>query len=893
MITDSSSISQSLLTCNSFRSKDVETKEERVFRFAYNSRGRNKKWNWEDLAAGYEDAKGSVDELLNIVRKGWAIAAGTFGNRRRSKANFAGSQILLLDIDNSSTWKDRDKNPLDEEGRPLKIGSQFVDVDGNPIAKSDGRKAKKIYQHELTWDEAIAHPFLQKYGAFLYTSASHTEEWHRFRIGLILPKFIEDIEVYETLVRSLMDQLPHDPACKDGSRAFYGNTSAKIHRFDSDNCVPADWIEEAIATANKEQEQATEQYKQKQAKAFRAMATATENGWDTDELIQQALLIIPPREPGSGNYGECLTVLQALHSHYGEGAIAIAERWSPSIPGDTWNVEHKVRSFKRSGIKIASLFYIAQQYGYEFPRPEKTVIKKPSIASSGDLEQAEELTEILDEKIPRLTRDFLAVKKLFGDKLRFNELKKYVELFGQPLQSIGRLRILLATEHNVSVSRSNLEDIVDELAAQDSYHPVQEYLDQVAKEYGDSTEILEGIATRYFGADHPIHQTFWVKTLIAAVARIYDPGCQADTAAILNGDQGLGKSQFLSTLAGKPFFSDSLGTKLDRDDKLTLHGAWFNEWGEMEKVLSKRDSSDIKAFITAESDDLRLPYARSNVSLKRRCIIVGSTNSSSFLNDPSGNRRFWIIPVSKKIDIEKLKLERDSIWAAAVALYRSGANWWLSDEEQAIAAEFTSNYETDDPWEFKVRSYLVNRKLNQVTTSELLTEALQVETARQNRGHGMRVASILRRIGWSDSRKQINGIRQRVWIMPEAIEAQKVGQDIKKDKNTGCQTLQVENPPAQPSQPAQPSLEVGQEVGQAQNDLPVNVSQVLPNLPNQNEQKKVFSSNQLVEILELFARDKDGYNRRLFEMSPLELEVLYSELPELRQPTSEVSRYGV
>jgi hypothetical protein len=85
--------------------------------------------------------------------------------------------------------------------------------------------------------------------------------------------------------------------------------------------------------------------------------------------------------PGSNNYEECLKTLQALHSHYGAAeAEAIAERWSPSIKGTTWNIQQKLKSFKRSGTTIGSLFHIAKQYGFRFPQRPTAIYRPPSPA---------------------------------------------------------------------------------------------------------------------------------------------------------------------------------------------------------------------------------------------------------------------------------------------------------------------------------------------------------------------------------------------------------------------------------------------------------------------------------------------------------------------------------
>jgi predicted P-loop ATPase len=82
-----------------------------------------------------------------------------------------------------------------------------------------------------------------------------------------------------------------------------------------------------------------------------------------------------------------------------------------------------------------------------------------------------------------------------------------------------------------------------------SYSPVVDYLNMVAKTHGADTSILNGFASRYFGNDSAIAQTFIVKTLIAAVARAKNPGCKVDTVLVLQGDQGLQKSSFFDVLS--------------------------------------------------------------------------------------------------------------------------------------------------------------------------------------------------------------------------------------------------------------------------------------------------------------------------------------------------------
>lgn len=316
------------------------------FKFAVNSHGCNKDWDFKLLSSRFEDIEGTIDDVMNHIQQGHAICAGLLRGRWRKKANFAGSQWILAEIDNADIQHDA-------EGK---------------IIRDENGKATKIYAPQLTLEAAIDHPFLREYCTLIYTTPSHRPDWHRFRMVFRLPEFVADLDHYEAIVRFLLEQIPHDPACKDGVRVFYGNTAAEFPLINPQAVLPPDWVAQAAIQAQQDRIEQAQREELRSLKSEQFQQRAQAEGWDTDALIEQALSLIPPRTPGSGNYQECITVAMALHSHYGAAAEIIIERWSPSIKGDTWNVRQKIRSFKRSDITIGSLFHLAKQYGFRFPQ---------------------------------------------------------------------------------------------------------------------------------------------------------------------------------------------------------------------------------------------------------------------------------------------------------------------------------------------------------------------------------------------------------------------------------------------------------------------------------------------------------------------------------------------
>jgi hypothetical protein len=317
--------------------------------------------------------------------------------------------------------------------------------------------------------------------------------------------------------------------------------------------------------------------------------------------------------------------------------------------------------------------------------------------------------------------------------------------------------------YNCSIAKDKAYDLAVRCAKQNPYHPVKDYLNQVADTV---TPIdIRNLSERYFGTSDPIYDEMLYRHLIGSVARIFKPGCKKDEAVILKGKQGILKSTFWKVLYGEDFFSDSLkGT--DRDDLLVLHQYWALELAEFETLSSKKQAGELKAFLSASVDTFREPYARHTKSRKRQSVIVGSVNPDAFLVDDTGNRRYWVIPVAvKRIDLDRVIQERDAIWAAAVNAYRAGETWHLSYATEQKISDLNQDYCHNDSWEVPLSNYLNGRSM--VTVFELLTQALDFDAARIGKRDEMRVSSILRSLGWQKTLTTYQGKRQKVWVMSD------------------------------------------------------------------------------------------------------------------------------
>lgn len=238
------------------------------------------------------------------------------------------------------------------------------------------------------------------------------------------------------------------------------------------------------------------------------------------------------------------------------------------------------------------------------------------------------------------------------------------------------------------------------------YHPIKEYFSGLA---WDGTERVDTLLIDYFGAeDTPYTRAVIRKTLVAAVARIYEPGIKFDSILVLNGPQGMGKSTFFALL-GKQWFSDSLSISDMRDKTAAekLLGNWILEISEMSGIR-KTEVEVVKSFVTRQDDKFRQAYGVNVESHPRKCVIVGSTNSEGgFLRDVTGNRRFWPVHVPGTGKFHPWELDCvDQVWAEAIHLYKEGEELFLKGREAEEAYKMQQEAMESDDREGIVADYL-------------------------------------------------------------------------------------------------------------------------------------------------------------------------------------------
>lgn len=267
------------------------------------------------------------------------------------------------------------------------------------------------------------------------------------------------------------------------------------------------------------------------------------------------------------------------------------------------------------------------------------------------------------------------------------------------------LRYYLERFYGLS-GKDRIFDAVNVVAQQNAFHPVKDYLNSCT---WDGVPRVETLLIDYLGAeDTDYTRAVTRKTLAAAVARIFRPGCKFDYMLTLRGRQGLGKSALIGKLGGQ-WYSDTFTTMQGKEAYEQVMGVWIMEVGEL-AGMRKAEAEQIKLYISKQTDRFRPAYGRRLQEFPRQCIFIGTTNEQQFLRDTTGNRRFWVVdtPNNPERDFwEELTPEVISqIWAEAVEIYKAGEKLYLSKELEKAARAIQESYEEENPRAGIIADYL-------------------------------------------------------------------------------------------------------------------------------------------------------------------------------------------
>lgn len=404
-----------------------------------------------------------------------------------------------------------------------------------------------------------------------------------------------------------------------------------------------------------------------------------------------------------------------------------------------------------------------------------------------------------------------------NEEMYFNEDGKQP----RPLTELDYLEIKSRIEYHPKNNPTGFEEIsinkilrgaVEFVARKKSYDKIQNFIDNLPKLNGEALQKaiykLENLFIYYANADVERFPSEYYK----AVARCFmteiiarcltKTGCKADYVPILQGKQGAKKSQFCLSLINDP----SLIADVDFDNKTDdiirkISGKVIGVIDEM-NGFGKKQASFVKKFITFTHDTYIPKYKEFEKVVTRSVVFIGTTNEEQFLNDATGERRYYPIPIKDGAETRYLELKRDilEIYAAALHLYNEDLK--IGTEITADGKEVEHNgvlFHNLESWnkqatkEFKLENpYITNidrwlnttykhteyikspdyfvagekpYKFEYLLTVDVAMFALDITKDKYNiHTHGKNIKAALVELGYKNITKRINGKPCKVFV---------------------------------------------------------------------------------------------------------------------------------
>ena len=482
------------------------------------------------------------------------------------------------------------------------------------------------------------------------------------------------------------------------------------------------------------------------------------------------------------DYSDWIQIAYALVSEFGEGGrdyFHTLSSHSSKYNSDDCNAQytaclknHSESKGKRS--TIATLYYHAKKNGIEtYSEQSKAILRAASSQRAAGLSpeaivrslevsgiSPEESTKVVNEivakdikfKSENVSADIAAFINTYD--LKKNVVTRKIELNGRAIDDSDLNSIYLDSKAIFKESTKELVTAIIFSNRVQTYNPLHEFFEEELHTDDlcpNLTHLLNSVVT-----DTPNAHKWITKWLISAVASAY--GNHSPLVLIFCGQkQGTGKTHWFRYLLPKRLRYLYAESKMDggKDDEILMCLKWFimdDEYGGKSKKEEKR----LKELTSKEFINVREPYGRVSMDLRRLAVFCGTSNETQILNDPTGNRRQLPINI---IDINKdeyNKCDKEGLWRELYAMYINNWDYTVLHEDIQELNESTNTFKHSTPEED-----LIHKKIQPGNSSSYgewmsltdIQQYLMIET-KFNYLNIQRIGSILSSLGFEKDRKR-------------------------------------------------------------------------------------------------------------------------------------------
>ena len=271
---------------------------------------------------------------------------------------------------------------------------------------------------------------------------------------------------------------------------------------------------------------------------------------------------------------------------------------------------------------------------------------------------------------------------------------------------INRITVDLRLAFGIEIQQWNTQKTIDTLHRLKAGNAVDPLLERIkVLDWDGKIRIPEMISNH----DHTEYSRAWCEMFVyGLIDRLLNPGEKSDLVFVLQGGQGLWKTSFFKAVTAGILFTPTFAALPtdNKDELMRTQGGAVALLDEIDKLVenSKYGGSHVgqlKNFVSEYIDEFRAPYARTVGKHPRRYVLTGTTNSTNWISDLDGYRRWAVLPIEKPIPKELRPNGDRSYWdqLLAEAYYRYTEEGYRGPEyEDFVAlAEGTTLEQLDDP----------------------------------------------------------------------------------------------------------------------------------------------------------------------------------------------------
>jgi len=484
------------------------------------------------------------------------------------------------------------------------------------------------------------------------------------------------------------------------------------------------------------------------------------------------------------NYDDWVRIAFALIDAIGEEGRSYFQRISQYYPGYDATLcdsqYDKCLHSGNTGVTIGTLYYLARDNGIDISKLQTA--PKPSPPSPQLTLLPNDIPDSPETKKKRKKNHIDTIEKFISERyqLRFNIVTNKLELrkldssnsskssscildrheapypascIWHPMTDYSENSLLREIlKHGLHCSSTLLRSILFSDYC-DFFDPFRDYFNHLPSWDGETDYIRQLSETVQTTAGDLWHLCF-KKWLIASVASVLDRTTVNHTAIILSGPQGVGKTTWMLNLCpselNEYLFSGTINPN-NKDTLIHLAECMFINMDELEN-MNRTEIGTFKEIITKSAIRIRRAYGHHIEALTRRASFMGSVNSSQFLTDTTGSRRFLCFEATTINYNHNLDLKL--VYSQAYELYKQGFRYYFDRDEISAITQSNEQFQINSAEEELLLTYFQKIPLAEatrfLTAANILTRISEhaKNTISINPGSIIRIGKALKKFGF-------------------------------------------------------------------------------------------------------------------------------------------------